>query len=403
MLGQFGSQQGFCAIDLDFESAAERADRRLEIATTVLLIVLLGQAIYVLWLGLFQPIMDMFAFRQTQTAISAYWLWKGGNWFAYETPVLGYPWAIPFEFPLYQYLVVLLRLVGVPIDVGGRLVSFGFYLGCLWPLWLLFKSYRLGRYAYLTVSILFLSSPLCLYWSRTVMIESCALFFGLLWLALLARLLSAPRLMNLVWTVLAGTCAVLAKSTTFPAFLVVGGLLFLHQVLRDGLAAPYRRPLILAVIAFVLPLLLGFVWVAYSDAVKLHNIFGSRLTSAMLNTWNFGTWAQRKSSQFWLDVVLLRSLPQIFGYGFLLAIGLAGAALASRRFAVPMVLATVGFFVPFLVFTNLHFHHDYYQYANALFGLAAVGLGIASIAEAGRRWLASIGLACVVALQAAFF
>jgi hypothetical protein len=220
---------------------------------------------------------------------------------------------------------------------------------------------------------------------------------------LLARLLSAPRLLTLLWTILAGAGAVLTKSTTFPAFLVVGGLLFLHQVLRDGLAAPYRQPLVLAAVAFVLPLLIGYVWVIYSDAIKVHNPVGYRLTSASLTSWNFGTWAQRTSSQFWLDVVLLRSLPQIFGYGFLVAIGLAGAALASRRFAVPMVLATVGFFVPFLVFTNLHFRHDYYQYANGLFGLAAVGLGIASIAEAGRRWLASIGLACVVALQLAFF
>jgi hypothetical protein len=403
MFRPFEPQQRFGAVDLDFESTDERTDRRLELATTILLIVLLGQALYVLWLGLYQPIMDMFAFRQTQTAISVYWLWKGGDWFAYETPVLGYPWAMPFEFPLYQYLVALLHLAGVPIDVGGRLISFAFYLGCLWPLWLLFRTYRLGRYAYLAVSILFLSSPLCLYWSRTVMIESCALFFGLLWLALLAHLLTAPRLVILLWTVLAGTCAILAKSTTFPAFLVVGGLLFLHQLLRDGIAAPHRRPLILAVAAFIVPLVIGYVWVIYSDAVKLPNAFGYKLTSRALTTWTFGTWAQRTSSQFWLDVVVLRALPQIFGYGFLLAIGLAGAALASRRFAGPMVLATVGFVVPFLVFTNLHFHHDYYQYANALFGLAAVGLGIASIAEAGRRWLASIGLACVVALQLAFF
>jgi hypothetical protein len=306
MFHRFEPQERFGTIDLDFDSAEERTDRRLEMATTILLIVLLGQALYVLWLGLFQPIMDMFAFRQTQTAISAYWLWKGGDWFAYETPVLGYPWAILFEFPLYQYLVVLLRLAGVPIDVGGRLISFGFYLGCLWPLWLLFKAYRLSRYAYLAVGILFLSSPLYLYWSRTVMIESCALFFGLLWLALLARLLSAPRLLTLLWTILAGAGAVLAKSTTFPAFLVVGGLLFLHQVPREGLAAPYRRPLILAVVAFVVPLLIGYLWVRYSDAVKLPNPYGYKLTSSAPTTWNFGTWAQRTSSQFWLDVVLLR-------------------------------------------------------------------------------------------------
>jgi hypothetical protein len=371
--------------------------------TVLLLLALLAHAVGVLWLGLFQPITDMHAFRQTQTAITAYWLWKGGAWFAYETPVLGHPWAIPFEFPLYQYLVALLRLFGVPIDVGGRLVSFGFYLGCLWPLRLLFRTCRLGRNAYLTVSVLFLSSPLYLFWGRTVMIETCALFFGLLWLALLADFLSRPRLSILLWAALAGTAGTLAKATTFPAFLLLGGLLLLHHALRDGLAAAGRRTLPLAVPAFAIPLILGYAWVAYSDAVKQHNPFGALLTSANLAPWNFGSWAQRESSELWLGMVLLRTLHNAFGYGFPLAIALAGIALASRRFALPVIAAVLAYLVPFLLFTNLHLQHDYYQNANALFALAAAGFGMASIAAAGRRRTAALLLIVLAASQLAFF
>jgi hypothetical protein len=55
-----------------------------------------------------QPILDWYTFRQTQTALTSYWMCHGGFKLAYETPVGGYPWALPLEFPLYQYLVAKL-------------------------------------------------------------------------------------------------------------------------------------------------------------------------------------------------------------------------------------------------------------------------------------------------------
>jgi hypothetical protein len=44
----------------------------------------------VLWRGLFQPLLDQYAFRQAQAALTAYWLVRGGPIFAYETPVAGF-------------------------------------------------------------------------------------------------------------------------------------------------------------------------------------------------------------------------------------------------------------------------------------------------------------------------
>ncbi|MGH7490376.1 MAG: glycosyl transferase, partial [bacterium] len=74
---------------------------RLEQALWVLLAAVAVHAIYYLCLGLTSPVLDLHNFRQAQTAISAYWSWREGFKLAYETPVLGYPWAIPFEFPIY--------------------------------------------------------------------------------------------------------------------------------------------------------------------------------------------------------------------------------------------------------------------------------------------------------------
>src|SRR5690242_16322451 len=50
-----------------------------------------------------QHILEAHAFRQTQTAITSFWFCRTGFKLAYETPVAGYPWSIPYEFPLYQY------------------------------------------------------------------------------------------------------------------------------------------------------------------------------------------------------------------------------------------------------------------------------------------------------------
>src|SRR5262249_7913478 len=134
-------------------------------------------ALAVLCLGLFQPILDQFAFRQTQTALTTFWLMRGGPVLAYETPVLGFPWSIPFEVPVYQIIVAGLGKAGVPIDAAGRIVSFAFFIGCLWPLNVLFRALRFGRFAFPCVAILFLLSPLYLFWGRTLMVETCALFF----------------------------------------------------------------------------------------------------------------------------------------------------------------------------------------------------------------------------------
>src|ERR1700730_19303248 len=70
-------------------------------------------ALVVLFLGIDKPLLDLHYFRQTQTALSAYWILKGGPWLAYETPVLGFPWAVPFEFPVYQLLAAGVAWLGI--------------------------------------------------------------------------------------------------------------------------------------------------------------------------------------------------------------------------------------------------------------------------------------------------
>src|SRR5690242_6357999 len=91
-----------------FTAAVAESTRSQTLLVVVLVDILALVALhsgYWLVAGINQPIADLHQFRQTQTAITAYWMAKGGPWLAYETPVLGYPWSIPFEFPVYQYLL----------------------------------------------------------------------------------------------------------------------------------------------------------------------------------------------------------------------------------------------------------------------------------------------------------
>ena len=308
----------------------------------------LAHATYYLFLGVANPLLDYHSFRQTQTALSAYWMWRGGPWFAYETPVLGYPWAIPLEFPIYQWLVAILRMAGVPIDIGGRLLSFGFYLGCLWPLWSIFRTIKLPQTAFLATGALLLWSPIYLYWSRTVLIESCALFFCLLWLALLARFLKIATVGSLVGAMLAGMAGILCKATTFPAVVAIAGFLVLtdaYQAWSAGTLIARLRVLALAAAAFIVPLAVEIVWDAFSNAVRAQNPFGAvQLTSSALFTWIFGTWKQRFGPEL-RGIIWDRSLPDIFGSTATAALIIAGMGLFSRRSTVPILAAALAFMI----------------------------------------------------------
>ena len=96
-------------------------------ASSVLLAVCLVYFLASVSIGWRNTISDAHGFRQSQTAISADVILRGGPWLIYETPVLGPPWTIPFEFPLYQWIVAALTwLTGSAMDSIGRAVSVAF-------------------------------------------------------------------------------------------------------------------------------------------------------------------------------------------------------------------------------------------------------------------------------------
>ena len=193
-------------------------------------------------------ILEQHGFRQTQTAITTYWFLRDGFRFAYLTPVLGAPWSVPFEFPLFQLLAAYaVKLTGSSIDTAGRGVSFVFFLASLWPIFLIGRWMKMPRSFFPIAAILYCCSPLYLFWGRTFMIESLALFLALLFLALVVRVLSAdqtPSLGSFAALCLTGTLAILVKVTTVGAiFLLVPILLAVRSIpeMAAGAAAAHHR------------------------------------------------------------------------------------------------------------------------------------------------------------------
>jgi hypothetical protein len=387
--------------------AALSRTRILQIVAYVLFMVAIIHAIFILSLGINKPLLDFHQFRQTQTALTTYWIIKGGPWFAYETPVLGAPWAIPFEFPVYQLLTAGLSSLGGPLEISGRIVGYSFFLASLWPLWVLIEELKMGHMTYLATAILFLSCPLYLYWSRTFMIETCALFFALVWLALLVRYLNRRDWGAASGALAAGCLAVLTKATTFPAFALIGGGAIAISIGRGWLSGEPKGQLLrlVAITAIVVgaPFAAGLAWVIYTDKIKMANEFGRMLTSVTLAHWNFGTFQQRISTKLWLDTVRVRVIPDTLGSLREAAFVVLGAALTSTRTLVLTAAALIGFVTPFLVFTNLHIIHDYYQASNALFLVAAVGLGVGHVFDRARRAIALFLLVAIAAGQLLFF
>lgn len=330
------------------------------------------------------PILGFHAFRQTQTALTSYWACRGGLHAAYWTPVGGYPWSIPFEFPIYQWIVSFIACpFGLVLDPVGRLVSYAFWIACLAPAFKISRRlFGLRAPLYFWVfSALFLSTPLYLFWGRSFLMESAALFFSLYFIAFSLELIrGGDRWFDAIMAAVFLSLAILQKSTTVLPLLILAPLYLLRA--WPDLRRHWLRSAMLwkGGVAFVIPFLIGVIWVKYSDHVKMANPFGRFLTSEALSAWNFGTLQGRLSEGLWVNVIWNRVIGEnIAGHlgVFLIIAGLAFAR--SRR---NLILWGGGLFLLFfMVFENLLFVHDYYPISNTVYLVFALAVAIGGLIE----------------------
>lgn len=351
------------------------------------------------------PIDAHHSFRKAQTAITAFYTLQDGPRVAYETPILGKPWSIPMEFPLYQWLTAgVSAALNLDLVVSGRLLSLLFFYLCLPAVWLLLKECAAPREARLVACFMLLVSPLYLYWSRTVMIESTALCAGLWFLACGVRLLRAP---TLPWGALAvgltcGVAAGLVKITTFCAACVPLGVFWLTALPEAIRGGKRERPRVLLVVLLVLaPLAVAWAWVAYADALKARNPLADFLLSGNLRQWNFGPTSLRWDADYW------RFLWEMTGHSLgtswaalLLLVGVLAKGWTLRALCALLAGALGG---P-LVFANLFYMHDYYHYAVQVYLIMAlaVALGVVMASRGRLTGLAACILAAAVPVMQAW-
>ncbi|KAA3498875.1 hypothetical protein DXM27_20810 [Rhizobium rhizogenes] len=341
-----------------------------------------------------QPPLDMYAFRQTQTALTSYWFIKEGFALAYQTPVGGRPWAIPFEFPLYQGLVAIVaETFNLSLDVVGRLISYLFLLACLWPIAGIFRILKLNRETFYISAALLLSSPVYLYWGRSFMIETAALFFTIAFLYYFAHGLRGGFTVRCNALLLAcATLALLQKSTTALPVLIITATIYAYITIRhaEGLKSLFRmKVLAVPVFGFLIPVLVAYIWVKFTDDHKSLNILGEQLTSARLSPWNWGTFAQRFEPALYEKVILMRIFVGNLGavVGLILFIYFPiwcirrGLKTELALFCIALALG----FLPLFMFPNLHLVHTYYQSANLVFLLFAAALALGTLYTVAPR------------------
>lgn len=328
------------------------------------------------WVGRPESVVNLHPFRQTQTLWPIREFMEDGWSLATPMPVLGPPWNIPFEFPLFQILAATLgTLTGIEAEPAARLVSLTFFLLAGLALLYIVRAW-FSSLAGLVTTALFVLSPFANQWSAATLIEFVPVALILLAVAVLVWCQRSGRNLWIGVMLAAGlsTLAAMVKITTFIPWVPV---IFVALGVAMGGIRQHRVALGLA--AIFLPVGVGtLVWTRFADGVKGQSELTIWLTSGNLPDWNLGTLSQRlvvDNTATILDRMSSLGAPvAVWG----VAIVVAGVATRwTWRFVTLALVPLVGF----VVFFNLYIVHDYYLAAISPSYAAIVGIAVAAIVD----------------------
>ena len=342
-------------------------------------------------------------FRQTQTALSISFIQKEGDFsLAYPTPLFGPPWSIPMEFPLYQWTVAgVINLTGWSLPIAGRLVSLICFYLTLPAIYLLLRRWKVSPDASRICIALVTLTPVYIFYSRAVLIESMALLASIWVLWAFDRMCRRPTIAWGLSVALIGAIAALVKVTTFIPwciFAAVIGLKWSWREWKTGGIRPWLKTVGWGTLAAAAPGLSIMAWLRFSDDIKAQSPGGAELASQALSDVNFGGWHDRFGSES------ITSLAREMGKGTLpwwtiLTIALVGAVLFRRESFRPLLLV-IGFGVTLMLFPVLYHRHDYYFYAVGILPVCAAGLIVGKLLQHRiGRWVAMVSLIGFVSLQ----
>ncbi|HET7535752.1 MAG TPA: glycosyltransferase family 39 protein, partial [Candidatus Didemnitutus sp.] len=338
-------------------------------------------------------------FRQTQTAISAFFIKAEDNYsLAYPTPVLGKPWSAPMEFPLYQWSVAALSTrTGWSLTACARAISAICFYATLPAIFLLLGRLGLPPPRRLFVLALLLTTPIYIFYSRAFLIEAMALAFSAWFLAAFVEMEQRRSWRWLLVAILAGVGAALVKITTFMVWIIPGavyGAVLCWQQWRSGEHRRLRATLAWGLGSVLPSIVAALWWIRVSDRIKGLNPAGANLQADKMVIYNFGPLSVRFDPSTW---------QKLFHnwHGAVLPLWAAGLCLVlawfcPRTYRRPALWAAAVFFAAQLVFPVLYSIHDYYFYAAAAFLAVAAGLVLAGLLDSALPrpviWFAALAL-----------
>jgi hypothetical protein len=198
---------------------------------------------------------------------------------------------------------------------------------------------------------------------------------------------------------LVGVPAAAVKITTFAIVLcpVVVLIVYGRLVEPPGRRPSFVRLLVEMLCLAAIPAGLALLWTRFADAQKELNPSARFLVSGALHSWTMGTLEQRLTPATWVEI--LSRAPRAVD-PLVLAVGLAASAV-TRRFSGLCAICLGLYLLAPLLFVNLFYIHDYYAYANAVFLVAAAGLGLAALVEGSptARYVGLVLLPLVFGLE----
>ncbi|QNN53124.1 hypothetical protein [Nocardioides mesophilus] len=348
-------------------------------AWTPFLLVLIGLTVRIpqLW----HPLTGSHSFRQTQTAFAVSEFARHGvDLLNVPLPIFGTQRSVPFEFPIFQAAAAEIVRLGVPVIPASRGLALAMFEAAAVVMYLLLRRWH-GQASAVVALGLYQVLPFGLLWGAAVLVDFSSVTFGLLMVLLLDTFVRTGSRLACGVALLSAWLMVLVKVTSAPT----AGIWLLTGVclaLLDHRWKAVRRRALVAVLAVPASALLPLVlWTRHADNVKAQSPLTDWLTSQHLQTWNFGTVAQRLDPATY-ELVLERFTGEVTGlFGLGIVFALAGIVLGRPReriLLVGLLLAVLG--SP-LVFWNLFVVHSYYLIAVYPAAVSLVGVGAATCAQ----------------------
>lgn len=361
-----------------------------------------------------QAIVDFYAFRQAQTAISSEYLFENGvNFINYQTPVLGKPWSIPFEFPIYQAIVkIISSSTNQFLAQTGRITNSASILFSALICISMLSLNRIKELYIIIFSALVATSYTYMYYGRSFLIDGTALLFTTLttffYIKLRANdnyedngIFSQRIFSGLGLVFIFGTCLSLGMLTKATTTLPLIGFIAIDQIflnLKMLFKQTYNPKILISGLLFAVTSIISIVvtkaWIDHADYLKSLNINANFIISKNLTAWNYGSLNERLEPQHWLTIfsgteqLTARILLPLLITSSVLIANYLSSIHKNSKFQRKIYLANLGFFMYVsspLIFFNLYLVHEYYSLANLIFGYLSLSASLNLIVDHAKN------------------